>query len=287
MSNTKVPTNSFGDSFKSSSVSSSYPQTPSSYDIDFFERAVTKSGDQSNNSSRPTEGKKEETQKKEVEEEEENVQPPKNQVTDKTEGKDEALVPGKDENISKDKIPGKGETIEKEEGVDKKELIKDEKINHLAVKDNEDDDSQDMLDGGLGKQITPMMLISLLSGKDDDHKITLTQQVQLPKIDLTELVQRIMVAAPTSSSSGEVRISLAQALPGTDITLKRNNEGILLVSFLASGSAAYNQIASTQDALRRRLEVVEGKSVNIEISDKQQETEKVTAVEGGGTSTTS
>lgn len=276
MSNTKISTYSFGDKPGSTITGGLGAQKPTSSDINFFEQSIIKHDDYSNNY-----GVNKDNSQEEVEEEP-TTQPPKGQVTDKTEGKDEALNPGKD----KDKIPGKGESIEKDEGVDKKEPTKDDKF--IAVKNHEkDDDSQSSIsDDGLDKQITPMMLLSMVSGKDDDLKVAHVQQINSPTIDLTELVQRIMVAAPSSSSNGEVRITLAHGLVGTDVILRRDKEGMLLVNFFASGTAAYNQITNAQDVLKRRLEVVEGKSVNIEISDKQQETEKVTAVEGSGTSTT-
>lgn len=282
MSNTKISTYSFGDKPGSTVSRGLGAQKPTSSDINFFEQSIIKYNDYSNNY-----GVNQDSSQEEVEEEP-TTQPPKDKVTDKTEGKDEVLNPGKD-NVTvgkdKDKIPGKGESIEKEEGVDKKEPIKDDKF--IAVKNHEkDDDSHSSIsDDGLNKQITPMMLLSMVSGKDDDLKVAHVQQINSPTIDLTELVQRIMVAAPSSSSNGEVRITLAQGLAGTDVILRRDKEGMLLVNFFASGTAAYNQIANAQDVLKRRLEVVEGKSVNIEISDKQQETEKVTAVEGSGTST--
>ena len=275
MSNTKISTYSFGDKLGATITSGLGAQHPTSSDINFFEQSVIKHDDPADNY-----GVKEDNSQEEVEEK----PATKDQVTDKTEGKDEVekddVTIGKD----KDKIPGKGESIEKDEGLDKKEPIKDDKV--IAVKNHEkDDDSPSMSDDGLDKQITPMMLLSMVSGKDDNLNVAHVQQINSPTIDLTELVQRIMVSAP-SSSNGEVRITLAQGLAGTDVILRRDKEGMLLVNFLASGTAAYNQIANAQDLLKRRLEVVEGKSVNIEISDKQQETEKVTAVEGSGTSTT-
>lgn len=275
MSNTKISTYSFGDKLGSTITSGLGAQHPTSSDINFFEQSVIKHDDPADNY-----GVKEDNSQEEVEEKPATT----DQVTDKTEGKDEVekddVTIGKD----KDKIPEKGESIEKDEGVDKKEPIKDDKV--IAVKNHEkDDDSPSMSDDGLDKQITPMMLLSMVSGKDDNLNVAHVQQINSPTIDLTELVQRIMVSAP-SSSNGEVRITLAQGLAGTDVILRRDKEGMLLVNFLASGTAAYNQIANAQDLLKRRLEVVEGKSVNIEISDKQQETEKVTAVEGSGTSTT-
>lgn len=275
MSNTKISTY-FLDNKPGATITGGLgAQKPTSFDINFFEQSIVKDDDSSSNSY----GVNKDSSQEEVEEEP-STQPSKNQVTDKTEEKDDVTI-GKD----KDKIPGKGESIEKDEGVDKKEPIKDEKV--IAVKNHEkDDDSSSIKDDGLDKQITPMMLLSMVSGKDDDLKVAHVQQINSPTIDLTELVQRIMVAAPSSSNNGEVRITLAQGLAGTDVILRRDKEGMLLVNFLASGTAAYNQIANAQDLLKRRLEVVEGKSVNIEISDKQQETEKVTAVEGSGTSTT-
>ena len=274
MSNTKISTY-FLDNKPGATITGGLgAQKPTSFDINFFEQSIVKDDDSSSNSY----GVNKDSSQEEVEEEP-STQPSKNQVTDKTEEKDDVTI-GKD----KDKIPGKGESIEKDEGVDKKEPIKDEKV--IAVKDHEkDDDSSSISDDGLDKQITPMMLLSMVSGKDDDLKVAHVQQINSPTIDLTELVQRIMVAAPSSSSNGEVRLTLAQGLAGTDVILKRDKEGMLLVNFLASGTAAYSQIANAQDLLKRRLEIVEGKSVNIEISDRQQETEKVTAVEGSGTTT--
>ncbi|UYH52903.1 hypothetical protein [Lawsonia intracellularis] len=280
MSNTKISTYSFGDKPGSTITGGFGAQKPTSSDINFFEQSIIKHDDYPNNYEVKEDNSQEEVEEKPT------TQPPKEQVTDKTEGKDEAFIE-KDDAIGKDKdkIPGKGEPIEKEDGVDKKEPIKDDKV--VAVKNHEkDDDSSSIKDDVLDKQITPMMLLSMVSGKDDDLKVAHVQQINSPTIDLTELVQRIMVAAPSSSNNGEVRITLAQGFAGTDVILRRDKEGMLLVNFLASGTAAYNQIANAQDLLKRRLEVVEGKSVNIEISDKQQETEKVTAVEGSGTSTT-
>lgn len=302
MSNVKILNNVSGSvTYKNSSGT---PQVPSSSDINMFEQNVTQ------NRQRNVEQDK---QQHKLQNKTQHENEPKEEDKPVTQNKPTVEQPGSstgNENIPKDPTigdEGVGNTTP-DDGVGD-EVLGDELLGNEEVISNndiKDDMKKDLLDNNPPKvkdkdydkhsmldierqdtdtPITPMMLLSMISNKEDNiAAVTKTSETSiLSQIDLTQLVQKIMASAPTANNPGEVLVTLGDVFPGTDISLKRNNEGTLLVNFFASGTAAYQQISNTQEALKRRLEVVEGKSVNIEVTDRQQRDERVTEVSADNT----
>ena len=90
----------------------------------------------------------------------------------------------------------------------------------------------------------------------------------LDAIDLNELVTRILVNTPESGKT-EVRLTLQDnVLRGTEISIARDNDGLLTVRIVTDNAASFQTLVATRNDLQAILQQQEGRIiVNVEMLD--------------------
>ena len=90
----------------------------------------------------------------------------------------------------------------------------------------------------------------------------------LDAIDLNELVSRILVNTPESGKA-EVRLTLQDnVLRGTEISIARDNDGLLTVRIVTDNAASFQTLVATRNDLQAILQQQEGRIiVNVEMLD--------------------
>ena len=87
-------------------------------------------------------------------------------------------------------------------------------------------------------------------------------------IDLNELVTRILANTPESGKT-EVRLTLQDnVLRGTEISIARDNDGLLTVRIVTDNAASFQTLVATRNDLQAILQQQEGRIiVNVEMLD--------------------
>ena len=91
----------------------------------------------------------------------------------------------------------------------------------------------------------------------------------LSEAELEMLVDRILVSQAQNGSQ-EVRITLGgTVLNGTEITLFRNSEGLLVVQMNCTNQSSFQTLVASQLDLRTRLEDFENNTVHVSVDIRQ------------------
>jgi type III secretion system needle length determinant len=87
-----------------------------------------------------------------------------------------------------------------------------------------------------------------------------------PALDSEKMVSRILVSDPVHSPNNQVRLSLNDSfLPGTEVLIRRDNDGLLTVSFTSSDAGSLQTLLAARPALKEALDQTENREVRLTI----------------------
>lgn len=108
-------------------------------------------------------------------------------------------------------------------------------------------------------------LNSIFSGRME-QTAPVPPALELDESRLEQLVERILVSTPEQGGN-EVRLSLgSQALPGTEIIIRRDAGGMLSVALNTTDQASFQTLVSARDELKRLLEAQERSGVRVDVN---------------------
>jgi type III secretion system needle length determinant len=88
-----------------------------------------------------------------------------------------------------------------------------------------------------------------------------------PTLDIEKMVSRILVSDPAHSPNNQVRLSLNDSfLPGVEVLIRRDNDGLLTVSFASSDAGSLQTLLAARSTLKEALDQTENREVRLTIA---------------------